>query len=497
MPVRPNVLFITLDQFRADCLFGALADEVDLPHMAALARDAVSFRQHYSVTAPCGPSRASLMTGQYAMNHRAVRNGTPLRADAPTLGHAARAAGYEPLLYGYSDSSADPRHLPAGDPRLTSYEEVSPGFTEALRMRLESDVSAWTDHLAALGIDVPEGEAIYRPQGDHPAAPALYPAEASDTAFLTDRTIADLAARDPGWFAHVTYIRPHPPFVAPAPYNAMYDPTGLSPARSGAADPFAAAARASTPVARTVVGFADLAPGPATTATLRALYFGLASEVDHHIGRLIAWLRESGQYDDTLIVLTSDHGELLGDYGIWGKSSYHDAAYHVPLIIRAPGGGGPGVIDALTESIDIAPTILDLIGAGIPPAMDGRSLRPFLETGRAENWRDVSLSELDFGNPLAPTALQSALGLRMEEANLAVLRRGPHRLVQFAGDLDPLLFDMQAEGEARDLADDPDHGPLRAGMMQAMLSHRMQNTDATFKYTMITPAGAVTATRER
>ena len=92
MSHRPNILFVVIDQFRADCLTGVLADFVDLPNLQALRQDAVTFRNHYAVVNPCGPSRASMLTGQYAMNHRAVRNGTPLAHDTPTLGPEARKA---------------------------------------------------------------------------------------------------------------------------------------------------------------------------------------------------------------------------------------------------------------------------------------------------------------------------------------------------------------------------------------------------------------------
>jgi len=277
---RRNLLFIVLDQFRADCLHGALASHVDLPNLRALMADAVSFRAHYSVTSPCGPSRASLLTGQYAMNHRVTRNGTPLPADKPNLATELRRGGYLPLLYGYTDSARDPRGLDPRDPDLATYEQVMPGFHEALEMRLEESWP-WRAHLAARGYDVPAGDAIFRPQGDRPDDPALYRAEDSDTAFLTDRFLTEIVQRPPGWCAHLTYIRPHPPLVAPAPYNRMYDPATMPPVAGGGDHPFDAAARAAQGIARFIVGFPDLADTPENAALLRAIYFGLATEVDH------------------------------------------------------------------------------------------------------------------------------------------------------------------------------------------------------------------------
>ena len=492
MSGRPNVLFIVIDQLRADCVFGSLARYVDLPNLRSLGDDAVVFREHYSVTAPCGPSRASLLTGRYAMNHRSVRNGTPLRHDIPSVATEARRAGYEPLLFGYTDTSQDPRVLEPEDPRLTSYEELAPGFTEVLRMRQESDVGDWAAHLADRGIDLPDYPAAYRPRGDTPDAAALYPAEASDTAYLTDRALETLGTAAPGWFAMLCYIRPHPPLVAPEPYNRMYAPADMPPARPAgtfATHPFHGPAREYTTIAGHVVGFPDLADTDDNVRLLRALYFGLATEVDHHVGRVLDWLHETGQYDDTLIVVTSDHGEMLGDYGLWGKTAFQDAAFHVPLIVRAPGGATGEVVVQPTESIDLAPTILDLIGADVPDGMDGRSLRPFLEGRVPGDWRGHSFSELDFADPVSPTVFQRALGVTTRTGNLAILREGDHRLVQFAGDLSPLLIRVEADGTETDVTDA--HGSERKflDLSRKMLCHRMVHAEGTFSQTMITPNG--------
>lgn len=490
MPPRRNLLFVVIDQFRADCLHGALAAHVELPNLQALMGEAVSFRRHYSVTNPCGPSRASILTGQYAMNHRAVRNGTPLPADHPNLATELRRGGWLPLLYGYTDSTRDPRAHDPSDPALSSYEQVMPGFDEALEMRLEESWP-WRAHLARQGYDVPAGEAIFRPAGDRPDDPALYRAEDSDTAFLTDRFLSEIAVRPRGWCAHLTYIRPHPPLVAPAPYNRMYDPASLPAPAQGGDHMLDAAARAGQRMARNVVGFPDLEETPENVALLRAIYLGLATEVDHHIGRVIAWLKQSGQYEDTLLVVTADHGEMLGDYGIWGKMTYHEAAYHVPLIIRDP--DQPEVfgraVEAMTESVDVTPTILDLLGIDIPDTMDGRSLRPFLAGEAPEGWRSYSYSELDFGDPITPTAGQVALGLEANRANLCILRGSRHTLVHFNGGLPPLLFDRAAEAEARDLAGDPALAPMILGMTRCLLDHRMTHAEGRFAWTMITPEG--------
>lgn len=480
---------------RADCLDGALAAHVPMPNLRALMADAVTFREHYSVTSPCGPARASLLTGQYAMNHRSVRNGTPLPHDKPNIATEARKAGYLPLLYGYSDTGMDPRMFAPGDPVLHSYEQVMPGFAEALEMRLEESWP-WRAHLLSRGYDVPPYPDIFRPVGDSPDSPALYRAEDSDTAFLTDQVITALKARPAGWFATVTYIRPHPPLVAPEPWNRIVDPASLpKPATLLDNDPhpLLPVARMAKPFASNVEGFPELAETDENIAMLRAIYLGLAAEVDHHIGRLIAFLKDEGIYDDTLIVFTGDHGEMLGDFGLWGKSSFHDAAYRVPMMIRDPQRPGSfgTVIAEPTESVDVAPTILDMIGCDIPDTMDGSSLLPFLAGSKPDGWRRYTFSELDFGDPVSPTLLQRTLGIASDSANLAVLRGESHTLVHINGGFPPLLFDRKADGEARNIAGDPECRDILLSMSQAMLDHRMTHAEGRFSHTMITAKGAV------
>lgn len=486
---RPNVLLIVIDQFRADLLDGALAETADLRNLRTLSEQSCTFRRHYSVVAPCGPSRVSLFTGQYAMNHRAVRNGTPLRHDTPNLAREMRAAGYDPLLFGYTDISQDPRVLDADNPRLTSYEELLPGFTEVVRQRMESDDNAWRDELREKGYDVPAGMDLYVPDGDSIGAPARYKADDSDTAFITDRFLDHMKTVDQGWFATLTYIRPHPPFVAPAPYNDMFDPARIpAPRRSedNAEHPFVEAARKSRPVSSTVEGFPDLEDVPETVEKLRALYLGLAAEVDFQIGRVMNWLNETGRWDDTIIVLTADHGEMLGDFGLWGKGTFHDAAFHVPLMIRVP-DQAPRCIETMTESVDVAPTLLDLVGADIPDSMNGTSLRNALETGNGG--KAVTISEHDFGDPVKPSGLQARLGLSARESNLAVFRTDTHRLVHFAGPLPQIAFDMTAAGELQNILPMPGGEAICLDLSRQMLCHRMTNPESTFARTMVGDGG--------
>jgi arylsulfatase A-like enzyme len=504
MSKRQNVLFIVLDQLRADLVSGDLASHVKLPNIRALMDDAVTFTKHYSVTNPCGPSRVSILTGQYAMSHRSVRNGTPARHDTPNIATQMRKSGYMPLLFGYTDTAQDPRVYAPADPALTTYEFPMSGFREIIEMRFEESYP-WRADLVAKGYTIPDYADFFvpdTPKGQVPRIddPAFYRAKDSDTAFLTDAFLADYAVRkEQAWFRHLTYIRPHPPLVAPAPYNTMYDPDSLPrPPKldrgvEAAVHPFLASALDHLSPRNCVSGFPDLPDDDKTVATLRALYFGLASEVDHHIGRVIGALKQAGQYDDTLIVLTSDHGEMLGDRHAWGKMSVYDAAYHVPLIVRDPRNPAQfGTrVTTPTQSIDVAPTILDWVGNPVPSSMDGQSLVPFLEGETPPDWSDITMSELDFGDPVTPTIWQRQHGLAANVCNVAILRKGDLTLAHFNAGWPPLLFDHGAQGEFRNIAGDPDAAPVLLEMTQALLSHRMTRAEGTFANTMITPKGPV------
>jgi arylsulfatase A-like enzyme len=274
----------------------------------------------------------------------------------------------------------------------------------------------------------------------------------------------------------------------------MYDPAKMpAPLTSDdhAAHPFIAAHRAINPMRMVVQGFPDLEATPENIAMMRSLYFGLATEVDHHIGRVIAWLKDTGQYDDTILVVTADHGEMLGDQQAWGKSTCYDAAYHTPLMIRAP-GCVPGFYKQPTESVDITPTLLDLLGLEIPSVMDGKPLTGFLTGNAPDTWRDHSYSELDFGDPITPTRMQKALGLPLEACNFCILRGPRHTLVHFNAGLPPLLFDREADGEMRNIANEPEAQSDLLSMTRALLDHRMTWRKGMFNTTMATETGIQT-----
>lgn len=501
MAERPNVLLICADQWRADCLSALGHPNVRTPNIDALARDGVLFRNHFGQCTPCGPSRTSLLTGRYLMNHRSGRNGTPLSAHHSNVALEARKAGYEPALFGYTDTSMDPRERHPNDPTLTSYDKgVMPGFSTPLQMT--EDMDPWVSDLLAKGYDFPKGrDEVFRPKRGFvkPAdrgfryIPTEFPAADDDSTFLTDQFLKWLLVhRDAPWFAHVVFYRPHPPFIASEPYNAAVHPADVAmphrvatPEAEGAQHPVLRLAieRMHEPGATDELNPLDLvAADDLDIRQMRAAYYGLVQEVDDQLGRIVGRLKETGEYDRTLIIVTSDHAEMLGEHYMWGKEIYFDPAFRVPLVIRDPRpeaqASRGSVVEAFTEAIDLMPTILEHVGLSVPRSCDGRSLRPLIEGRRPEDWRDAVFFEHDFRD-VRNQRVETALGITSDEACYAAIRDERYKYVHFAA-LPPLLFDIVADpNETRNLADDPAMALVVLRYAQKMLDWRLRYADRT------------------
>lgn len=505
---RGNVLFITVDQWRGDCVGAWGHPLVRTPTLDRLVAEGTSFRRHVAVTAPCGPSRASLYTGTYAMNHRSVLNGTPLDSRLTNVALEARALGFEPALFGYTDASVDPRTVAPDDPRLRTYEGVLPGFDAVLDFPFEP-LGPWLDHLEAHGVPVDRANphAVFEPT-EMPVPegrgatwrPARYPAEVSEAAFLTGELLGWLEQqRSSGrpWFAHASYIRPHPPYLAPAPWHDAYDPANVGPFAG-------ASARDQEGAVHPLAGAAVRLPGVAAPEDdldrrqLRATYYGMMGEVDAQLGRLLDGLDALGLAADTLVVLTSDHGEMGGDHWLVEKLGWWDESYRVPLIVRDP-FADPATrgrhVTAWTEHVDVMPTVLDWLGADVPVLCDGRSLLPFLvgDGAAPQRWRTEAHWEWDFRDPVGHLA-EDVFGVTMEECSLTVLRGDRWKYVHVAAEsLPDLLFDLEADPhEQRNLADDPARAPMLAACAQRLLSWRTRHLDRILTGTVLTASGPVT-----
>ncbi|MEM7223828.1 MAG: alkaline phosphatase family protein [Pseudomonadota bacterium] len=502
-----NVLLITADQWRADSLSAVGHPLVRTPHLDRLAAEGVLFRRHYAQATPCAPSRASLHTGLYQHNHRLVVNGAVLDRRHANVALEARKMGYRPGFLGYTDVAADPRVLAPGDPELRRSDGILPGMEPLLRM--DNEQSQWCAFLRDRGYALGEDpEAPFRPAadatyGDGPLPPALYEAEHSLSGFLVDGTIEQLKKqKDRPWFLHLSIYPPHPPFIAAAPFNGLTDPAAVDlPARRATPEEEARQhpylgyylwhqqGNRMWPAwpEEDRLAFSDL-----QVRQLRAAYYGLISEVDAQLGRLMAFLKERGLYDETLIVFTSDHGEQLGEHWMFAKYSYFEPTYAIPLIVRdpRPGGARGRVVEDFSESVDIMPTILEWIGAPIPPQCDGRSLVPYLQGDVPSAPRAEVHWSFDFRD-LAEKAGRPVLGLTPETSSMMGMRDERYKYVHFAG-LPPVFFDLQEDpDEFHNLAGDPAHAARVMDYAQRLLSWRMARDDRTLSHLRITESGLV------
>ena len=500
---KNNILIIVADQWRADRLG---MDMSMTPNLQALARDGVSFSRHYGQVIPCAPSRASLYTGLYTQTHRVVANGTPLAHQHRTVAQRLRSFGYAPTLFGYTDTALDPTGRHPNDPALRDYEGVLPGMDVGTLLIGRPD--PWLADLRSKGYRFDSAADLWVPDFSKPNGnggiagyPARFAAEDSDTAFLADQAIGWMGTQDQGWCGMICFIRPHPPFVPAAPYNAIVDPGSLSPPTRADAwqdearqHPFMDFQLRHAPASMAYDGLTgqvrDVAE--ADWRSVRAAYAGLMVEVDHHLGRVIAHLKQTGQYDNTLIVFTSDHGDPMFDHWMINQASYHDSNVHLPLVIRDPRPEArpqDGTqVERLSESIDLVPTLLDWLGGAIPAELDGASLLPFLTGQSPPSWREIVQFEYHFRSS-ADFDFGGVLGMTEDECMMSVIRDERFKHVFFPN-LPSILIDLEEDpGELRNVAGEPRYAAIERDYLAEQLRLRILHADRRLSTTLLRPSG--------
>ena len=369
MPDRPNVLFVMTDQQRGDCL--GVEDHPCLltPTMDSLAHHGTRFRHAYTTCPVCIPARRSLMTGTFPSTHGLVgyRDGQPW--DAPTtLPTAFRDAGYQTAIVGRN------MHL---SPRRKRY-----GFEEMVI----STGKETGDYEQFLARQMPEGGGGYYGSGvmhnDWTARPWHLDEHLHRTNWTVNQALDFLQRRrDPScpYFLTVSFIAPHPPLHPPAPYFERYLRTGVpDPVIGTWADPPPDGITARSPNASRV----NL-EGEALRAA-RAAYFGLINHVDDQLRRILNGVTGIDT-QHTIIVFTSDHGEMLGDHYRWRKSQPYEPAARIPYLIRLPDEWKTSRGQAIDEAVcleDLMPTLLELCGIRVPDTVEGSSLVPLLTGDR-------------------------------------------------------------------------------------------------------------------
>ncbi|HXZ16795.1 MAG TPA: choline-sulfatase, partial [Roseiarcus sp.] len=415
----PNILLVMADQMAPAFLpiYGGLPTRA--PCMTELAREGVVFDSAYCASPLCSPSRASLMTGLLPSRTRVYDNAAEFAADIPTFAHWMRLRGYRTILSGKMHFCG-PDQLHGFEERLTT--DVYPadyGWTPDWDRPQERP--SWYHNMSSVA---QAGVCIRTNQLDFD----------DEVAFASERAIYDIArtAKRRPFLLVSSFTHPHDPFAVPRRYWDLYRDEDI-PAPSPPVLP-----EALDPHSRRLRHVSAMDAEPVTQAqvrTARRAYLGAIAYVDDQLGRLMAALRSSGLAENTIVILTSDHGEMLGERGLWYKMSFFEGSARVPLVVASPGRFAPRRVAASVSLLDLLPTLVDFAG-GPPEAsaavpVDGRSLASHLAGRRGH---DEAVGEYLAEGAVAP---------------IVMIRRGRLKFIHSPADPDQ-LYDLAADPGERD-----------------------------------------------
>ncbi len=424
-------------------------------------------------------------------SHGSNWNNVPLKLGELTMGDYLRPLGLRTVLIGKTHFMADveemkrlgldqasPDGILMGECGFEPYERDDGLHTQVgydpnlsynvwLRERGYESDNPWHDF--ANSAEGPDGEILSGWHMRNCHLPTRVREEHSETAYMTDRALAFMEeAGDKPWCAHLSYIKPHWPYMAPAPYHAMYGSNHILPAVRTEAE--------------------RDAPHPVVAAFMRheesenfqreevrqnviPAYMGLVKQIDDHLGRLFAAMEDQGRMDDTMIVFTSDHGDYLGDHWLGEKELFHDASTRIPMIVYDPDGAANatrGVTDdRFVEAIDLLPTFVDVLGGEAQPhRLEGRSLLPLLHGGKVDDWRDAAFSEGDY----AWRHARLDLGLEPHEARSFMVRNERWKYIHYET-FRSQLFDLTEDpDELVDLGESDAHAEVRAELHERLFT---------------------------
>ncbi len=471
-----HVLWIMADQLRWDYLSCYGARHIDTPNLDWLALQGVRFDRAYVQSPICGPSRMSFYTGRYVRSHGSTWNGFPLRVGEPTLGDHLRDIGVKCALVGKTHMTTDREGMKrlGIEPDSVIGALVSECGFEAF---VRDDGTNHSDYPNRHAQDYDRYLRDHGMDGDNPweewantaVAPdgalltgwvlenaphaARVPKQHSETAWLTTRAIEFIEAQsDRPWLCHLSYIKPHWPYLAPAPYNDMFTARDLPAVNRGNSE-----RQSDHPLLRAWMDMrVSMSLSRDEVRNLVApVYMGLIKELDDQLGRLFAYLRESGRMDDTMIVFCSDHGDNMGDHWMGEKDLFYDCSARIPLIVYDPRSDADATrgtaTERLVEGIDLTPTFLEFFGGKPRPhILEGLSLKPLLH-GLETKWRDFCVSEYDYSTRDA----RRTVGVDQGDARLAMVFDGRWKYIHVEK-MRPMLFDLETDpNELNDLGTDP------------------------------------------
>lgn len=456
-----NIVLILSDQLRADCVGCYGNPLIKTPHIDALAASGTRFDLAFAQHPQCGPSRAALMTGRYPHVNGAVSNHTAMGAHETTLGQRFIDAGYRSIGVGKLHLFDEKEKASFTDTALSGGQHSDATSPECLH----EDYKSWLKANSYWEV-AKEAYAIHATDEyweNFQANVNPIPAEAFIDSWVGDRAVEYIRKQDPDepFFMFVGLPNPHMPFDCPEPYASMYDPADMpvppsfyEPGLEGKPPIHAAFRRQGRRVNYEKMDEPRLRQA-------MAYYYGATTLVDDQVGKVLGALEGRGLLDDTVVAFCSDHGELLGDFGMLTKSideypMLYDSGLRVPLIVRRPGAKGGGTREDLVELIDLCPTLLEAAGLELPSEVQGQSLCRALDGGPGPQ-RQYAFAE---------------------SGAVKMLRGQRYKLVHYPGQPYGELYDLEADPhEMENLYDRSEYARLCLDMTRELLD-RLIYTEA-------------------
>jgi len=443
---RPNILLIVADQLRGDCVAADGNPAIHTPNLDRVAREGVRFRCAYSSTPTCTPARAALLTGMSPWHHGMLGYGQVAEKYSVELPGLLRSAGYYSLgigkmhwrpqrtLHGFHQTILDEQDQRASPEFLSDYH----GWFYSQAPNLDPNATGldWNGY---------EARPYVLPEQLHPT---------NWTGQTATRFIESYQKPEP-FFLKVSFVRPHSPYDPAPRFWNLYNGAALPPAVVGSwAGKYA-------PRSDDTRHIWHGALGPEAVRTARQGYYGSVSQVDDQVGRILEALEKRRWLDETLILVTADHGDMTGDHNLWRKSYAYDSSARIPMLMRWPTGlvSAPRgqVLSQVVELRDVLPTLLDAASATIPDAVDGASLLR-LARGQTAGWREW----LDLEHDICYSP----------ENHWNALTDGHRKYIYHARDGEQQFFDLDRDPrETRDLAGDPAYAAQVRQWRQRLVSH--------------------------
>ncbi len=384
-PARPNILFIMVDEMRWDAMSSERHPVVATPNLDRLAKQGVRFSNAYTVAPVCSPARTCVFTGRYADVHGVTTNQIPAHDGEIFMPSMLKHYGYHTAIAGKLHYM--PKRYDFGFDQFWTFTDEGPAPELGYMSYLEKKHGSRAKFPIVPGTCPQPDDPLYRDIGVF-----RYPERDFETEWITDRSLEYLRSRKESpqpWFLFSSYLKPHSPSVEPKRYFDKYNPADIPIPKLPANIKELRAAQQGR-------GKRKFIDDERMLRIMSAAYYGAISHIDDHVGKLLSELDRLGMADNTLVLFTADHGNMLGDRGRMFKSVMYEGSSHVPLIWRGPKGSpeNSGRVETkIIENTDLLPTVFEAVGIGTPAGVQGQSFLK-LACGKDPDWKDRCYSQL-------------------------------------------------------------------------------------------------------